>query len=242
VSHRSSSSNKRNGLMSGLWWRESVRFCRLIPPRAPGTLALPPSPEPTGRRKKAIVPAESVARPRRHGDDIQRRTEASLGFFGFSTRVRRLRQGPPPASLPAAPAAATGRHSAGGVADASGPGPRRVPRSGSRRSRVGTSRVAKVAVGRLPELALGFRGDRCCFFAVPEQIGLPEPGPQFREGRGLFWPVAQVGLLVPRVAFHERLGRVVPLDKESRCDQAIRPIPGHQAAGPRGDGGGLPGP
>jgi hypothetical protein len=53
VSHRSSSSNKRNGLMSGLWWRESVRFCRLIPPRAPGTLALPPEPGADREEKKS---------------------------------------------------------------------------------------------------------------------------------------------------------------------------------------------
>jgi hypothetical protein len=32
-----------------------------------------------------------------------------------------------------------------------------------------------------------------CFFAVPEHLRLPEPGLQFREGRGLSSPVAQVG-------------------------------------------------
>jgi hypothetical protein len=42
-----------------------------------------------------------------------------------------------------------------------------------------------------------FGGNRSLFLAVPEQIGLPEPRPQFREGRSLFSPVACVGLLVP---------------------------------------------
>jgi len=73
--------------------------------------------------------------------------------------------------------------------------------------------VAANKRARLPGLGLGAEGrpsrkaagasradfggiDRC-FFAVPEQIGLPEPRPQFREGRSLFSPVACVGLLVP---------------------------------------------
>ncbi len=42
-----------------------------------------------------------------------------------------------------------------------------------------------------------FGGNCSLFLAVPEQIGLPEPRPQFREGRSLFSPVARVGLLVP---------------------------------------------
>jgi hypothetical protein len=36
-----------------------------------------------------------------------------------------------------------------------------------------------------PNWPSGFGGIVPCFFAVPEQIGLPEPGPQFREGRRL---------------------------------------------------------
>lgn len=78
--------------------------------------------------------------------------------LGSSTRVIRLPHGPPPASLPPAPAA--------GVADASWPMPRRVPRSGYRRSRVGTSPVAPVAGGRLPEQVLGFRGDHSLFLSI----------------------------------------------------------------------------
>src|SRR5271166_3329837 len=67
----------------------------------------------------------------------------------------------------------------------------------------------------------GFGGIVRCCFSVPEHIGLPEPGPQFREERGLFSPGAQVGLLVPRLACHDRLGRVVPPDKESPLPPGI---------------------
>jgi hypothetical protein len=58
---------------------------------------------------------------------------------------------------------------------------------------------------------------------VAKPIGLPEPGPQFRERRSLFSSVARVGLLVPRVASHERLGRVVPgsTRQRARCDHQI---------------------
>jgi hypothetical protein len=52
-----------------------------------------------------------------------------------------------------------------------------------------------------------------------QEIGLPKPGPRLREGRGLFSPVADVGLLGPRVASHERLGWVVP----GRAD--LKPVP-----------------
>jgi hypothetical protein len=60
-----------------------------------------------------------------------------------------------------------------------------------------------------------------CSCSVPEHLRLPEPGPSFREGRGRFLPVADVGYPVPRFASHDRHGRVVPPDKESRCDHQI---------------------
>jgi hypothetical protein len=55
----------------------------------------------------------------------------------------------------------------------------------------------------------GFGEIVAVFCDVLEEIGLSEPGPQFREGKGRFSPAARVGLLGPRFASHDRLGRVV---------------------------------
>jgi hypothetical protein len=126
---------------------------------------------------------------------------ASLGFFGFSTCEMRPRQGPPPASLLPRPAAAAPRV---GLCPGDRPDPSVAALGLGRR---GSPESPAAACQNWP---LGFGEIVRCYFSVPEDIRLPEPGPQFREGRSLFWPGARVGLLVPRFAFPDRLGRIVP--------------------------------
>jgi hypothetical protein len=100
------------------------------------------------------------------------------------------------------------RHSAGGIADASRPVSRRVPRSGCRCPRVwGRREWPPSPAAARQNWRSGFGVTVPCFFSLFLSISASRNrGPRFREGRGLFSPGAQVRSLVPRVAFHERVG------------------------------------
>jgi hypothetical protein len=115
---------------------------------------------------------------------------------------------PPPARTSAGvPSPGAGRHSATEPAASRtrvGPGPGACPDPSA-----AARRFARRGWPRSPSAAYqnrrsGFGGIVCCYFSDSEHLVLPEPGPQFREGRGQFSALAPVGFLVPRVAFHSR--------------------------------------
>jgi hypothetical protein len=127
---------------------------------------------------------------------------ASLGFFGFSTREMRPRQGPPPASLPPRPAAPI-RVSPLSGGDVAGRPSRRWP----------PARTGPWVSGRL--------------FAVISQFlrisASRNRGPSFGRGGACFGLGLVSGCWCPVSRFPTDLGGLfrVPPDRESRCDHQI---------------------